>query len=80
MGNGLTIVQTEINEAEHQLLKKISEQENVTIKELMRKAILWYLNQKEIDEEDPLFAPPSAEKGAENGSEKHDEYLYGVEK
>lgn len=80
MVNGLTIVQTEINEAEHQLLKKISEKENVTLQELVRKAILLYLNQKEINEQDPLFNPPSAKKGAADGSEKHDEYLYGVEK
>lgn len=80
MVNGLTIVQTEINETEHQLLKKISEEENLTIKELVKKAIRQYLNKKEIDEKDALFSPPSAEKGAEDGSEKHDEYLYGVEK
>lgn len=75
----MKVVQTEVNETEHQLLREISEEKNIPIKELVKRAIYRYINRVKIDADDPLFSSPSAKEGATNGSEKHDKYLYGSE-
>ena len=71
------VVQTELNETEYQLLKKVSEKRKMSLKGVLREAIIKYLEEVEFTPEDPIFGPPSSKEGATDGSLKHDEYLYG---
>jgi len=71
------VVQTELNETEYQLLKKVSERKRMPLKGVLREAIIKYLEEVEFDPNDSIFGPPSSKEGAVDGSVKHDEYLYG---
>ena len=71
------VVQTELNETEYQLLKKVGEKRKIPLKGMVREAIIRYLEEVEVTPEDPIFGPPSSKTGAKDGSIKHDKYLYG---
>jgi len=74
-------VQTELNEAEYQLLRKAGEKRKAPIKSIVREAIIRYVEEEgEITPTDPIFGPPSSKTGASDGSVKHDKYLYGEER
>lgn len=76
----MKVVQTTLNEAEYQLLKKIAEERKITIKELVREAIRLLIEEDRINPQDPIFTEPPliVEKGrSEKTSEKHNKVLYG---
>ena len=72
------VVQTTLDEVEYQLLKRLGEEKGKPIKWLVREAISTYLKGEErIERSDSLFSPPVSKEGVEDGSVKHDEYIYG---
>lgn len=74
----MKVVQTVIDEVEYQLLKRLGEEKGKPIKVLVREAISSYLRGEErVERIDPLFSPPASKEGVEDGSLRHDEYIYG---
>jgi len=76
----IKVVQTTLDEAKYQLLKKMAEERKKTIKELVREAIRRLIEEDKIDPRDPIFTEPPlvTEKGiSEKTSEEHDKVLYG---
>lgn len=72
------IVQTELNEPEYPLLRKLGEKRKATLKSVVREAVIKYLDEEStVTSEDPIFGPPCSKTGAADGSIKHDKYLYG---
>ena len=76
----MKVVQTTLDEAEYQLLKKMAEERKKTIKELVRETIRRLIEKDKIDPRDPIFTEPPlvTETGLiEKTSEEHDKVLYG---
>ena len=75
------MVQTTISETEHKLLEEYARRNSKTIKEVLKEAIRKTILDDRVDLKDPLFTePPSSRKTGkkDDGSEKHDLYLYGA--
>jgi hypothetical protein len=77
----MKIVQTTISETEHRLLEEYARRNSKTIKEVLMEAIRKTILDDRVELNDPLFTePPSSKKTGrkDDGSEKHDSYLYGA--
>jgi hypothetical protein len=73
----MKIVQTRIGDTEYTLLRKKAAEEKKTLQEVLREAVERYVTEEKVDPSDPLFSEPVAEKGARDGSIRHNKYLYG---
>lgn len=76
----MKIVQTSLTETEHKLLEEYAKKNSMTIKEVVKEAIRRAILERSVDKEDSLFTmPPSSKKTGvrDDGSKKHDMYLYG---
>ena len=74
----MRVVQTTLTEAEHKLLEEYAKKNSKTIKEVLRQAIINTV-EGSINPNDPIFSePPSSKRTGkkDNGSIKHDKYLY----
>ncbi|MGQ4915419.1 MAG: ribbon-helix-helix protein, CopG family [Candidatus Asgardarchaeia archaeon] len=77
----MKVVQTTLDDAEYQLLKKMAKEKKKTIKELVREAIRRLIEEDRIDPQDPIFTKSLlvVEKGrSEKTSEEHDKVLYEI--
>jgi len=77
----MKIVQTELNEAEYELLVDYARRKGRTIKEALREATLKLVVSDTVDPDDSLFTEPPSVKGTgkkERTSVVHDRLLYGV--
>lgn len=79
MSSSEKVVQTELPEKEYERLVRIAEQEDKSLKQLLRDAANEYTSRhEEIDPDDPFFNVDVGESGTgEKTAEKTDEYLYG---
>jgi DNA-binding protein H-NS len=79
----MKVVQTTLTETEHRLLEEYARKNSKTIKEVVNEAIKKVIIEDKIDPNDPLFIePPSSKRTGkkDDGSTKHDYYLYGIKK
>jgi hypothetical protein len=75
----MKVVQTTLSEAEHKLLEEYARKNSKSIKQVVREAIKSTIEGK-VDANDPIFScPPSSKRSGkkDDGSERHDLYLYG---
>lgn len=74
------VVQTRLDESEYEQLRRVAEQEEITLKEALRRAATEFAERKERhDPDDPFFAaesPESTTGGEELTATKTEEYLY----
>ncbi|MDY7081871.1 MAG: hypothetical protein SXQ77_05555, partial [Halobacteria archaeon] len=72
------VVQTELPHEEYERLRKIAEEEDVSLKDALREAAKEYSDRHmKYDSDDPLFNVEPG-KGKETDAEKTDEYLADV--
>ena len=78
MSSSGKVVQTELPEKEYERLVRIAEQEDKSLKQLLRDAANEYTRRhEEIDLDDPFFNVDVGESGTnEKTAKKPDEYLY----
>lgn len=81
MSSDAKVVQTELSSAEYERLRRVADQEDKSLKELLRDAATEYTRTHgELDPEDPLFQyEPDGTTGESLSAAKTDEYLYGEE-
>ena len=75
----MKVAQTELNEAEYQLLLRYAEKHGLTLKEVLREAARKLALSDKVYSDDPIFtrltiAPKTGRK--ERGSVEHDKVLY----
>jgi hypothetical protein len=78
----MKVVQTELSHTEHALLAEYVRAHKTTIRAAVRLAIRRLVIRDEVDSESPIFKmfPLTRKKGRhDDGSERHDFYLYGRE-
>jgi hypothetical protein len=78
----MKVVQTTLTEEEHKLLEEYARRKSKTIKEVVREAVRSAV-EGEVAPEDPVFTrPPVSPRSGrrDNGSVKHDKYLYGEDR
>jgi hypothetical protein len=77
---GSKVVQTQLDEREYEQLRRVAEQEGLSLKEALRKAAVEFTQQQgNHDPGDPFFAesPPEPTDDEASLTAKHtDEYLY----
>ncbi|MEM2849673.1 MAG: hypothetical protein QXI36_05295 [Candidatus Bathyarchaeia archaeon] len=71
------VVQTELEEKEYEILRKVIEEKGLTIKQGLREAIRQWVAMQTSLEEDPLFNVKPVKTGVKTDSSKLDEALYG---
>jgi hypothetical protein len=79
----MKVVRTTLTEVEYQLLQQYAKSKSVTVNQAIRGAIRKNILDKNVDPQDPLFTETSSSKGTgkkDDGSTKHDFYLYGINK
>jgi len=75
----MRVVQTTLTEEEHKLLEEYARRQAKSIKEVVREAVRSAV-EGEVIQEDPIFSssPASRRTGKrDDGSIRHDRYLYG---
>lgn len=79
MSSDAKVVQTELSTEEYERLRRVAEQEDKSLKELLRDAAAEYTRTHgELDPDDPLFRyDPSGTTGEDVSAANTDEYLYG---
>lgn len=74
------VVQTRLTEQEYEQLRRVAEQEDLPLKEVLRKAAMEFSKRQEKhDPEDPFFSgsvPESTDDEESLTATKTDEYLY----
>ncbi len=76
----MKVVQTVLSDSEHKLLEEYAARTSKTIKEIVKEAIRRTIVADNVSPKDSLFVePPSSKKTgkSDDGSVKHDLYLYG---
>ena len=81
MSSDAKVVQTELSAEEYEQLRRVAEQEEKSLKELLREAATEYTrSHSELDPDDPLFRyEPSGTTGETVSAREADDYLYGEE-
>lgn len=81
MGSDGKVVQTVLSPEEYERLRRVAEQEEKSLKELLRDAATEYTRtHAELDADDPLFDyEPEGTTDEEVSAADADEYLYGDE-
>ena len=77
----MKVVQTTISETEYRLLEEYARRNSKTIREVVKEAIRKAIFDDKFALKDPLFMElPSSKKTTkkDDGSERHDSYLYGA--
>jgi hypothetical protein len=78
----MKVVQTTLTEEEHKLLEEYARRKSKTIKEVVREAVRSAV-EGEVASDEPIFTrPPVSRKSGrrDNGSVRHDRYLYGEDR
>jgi hypothetical protein len=79
------VVQTRLSAAEYERFRRIADEEGITLKEALRRAVTEYTGTREKhDSDDPFFqgaasSGSDAEPDEQLTAEKTDSYLYGDE-
>ena len=71
------VVQTELEAAEYELLKKTVEKRGISLKKGLREAVNQWVTTQIPVSEDPLFKVKPVKTGVETDSSKLDKTLYG---
>ncbi len=71
------VVQTELEEKEYEILRKVVEKKKLTIKEGLREAIHQWVAMQTSLEDDPLFKVKPVKTGVKTDSSNLDSALYG---
>jgi hypothetical protein len=75
----MKVVQTTLTDAEHRLLEEYAKKNSMSIKNIVREAVLTKL-EGNTNPDDPIFTYPASSKRTgkkDHTSEEHDKYLYG---
>ncbi len=71
------VIQTELDEQEYRRFKEFSKSQGSSIKETLRDAAMFYLEEKTAPENDPIFNIKPRRTGVKTDASKLDEQLYG---
>lgn len=73
------VVQTELNHEEYDRIRRLADEQDLSLKELLRRAALEYTeNHSELEPDDPLFSyEPEGTTDRTVTARDTDEYLYG---
>ncbi len=75
-GNMAKVIQTELDEMAYRRFKEFSKSRGASIKETLRDAAMFYLEEKTSPENDPIFSVKPRRTGVKTDASKLDEQLY----
>lgn len=78
--NFMKIIQTEVSDAEYKIIESYVKKQKISIRKLIKDAVLEKIINTEISNEDSLFKDIKNVTGFKDGSINHDKYLIGEEK
>ena len=79
----MKVVRTTLTEVEYQLLQQYAKSKSVTVNQMIWEASLKNILRKNVDPQDPFLQKHQAQREPgkkEDGSAKHDFYLYRINK
>jgi len=73
----MKVIQTEVTETEFKIIENYVKNQKISIRKLIKEAVMEKIMGTEISSDDSLFNDPGEVMGFEDGSENHDKYLSG---
>jgi hypothetical protein len=73
----MKVIQTEVSETEYKIIENYVKTRKMSIRKLIKEAVMEKIMGTEISSDDSLFNDPGEVIGFEDGSVNHDKYLSG---
>jgi hypothetical protein len=73
----MKVIQSEVSETEYKIIENYVKTRKISIRKLIKEAVLEKIMGNEISSDDSLFDDPGEIIGFEDGSVNHDKYLSG---